>query len=303
MLCHPNPAKAEKGITKTRLEPDGERAQTVALIAKWRYHEALGFDTIAERLNQDTDEHPPPQPPGGSRAQGAWSTSSVADILKNPKYTGYQVYNRRARRSRGAWNRQNPPEMWVWSTDPVHEPLIPKWMFDEMTATRTQRRGSRDGAGLKKDPRAKRTYLLRSRVTCDCGRRMMGMARKSGVYYRCHPAGNNRGRPDKHEGHPPTVYIREDLILEQVEAFFNERLFGAQRHELLVAGQDDGQNAKRQDTERRRQALRKKIADTARKQDNLLRQAEDADPDDPFIQGLRQRYNDVFNERKHSSTH
>ncbi|MFI0803256.1 recombinase family protein [Amycolatopsis lurida] len=40
-LRHPNPAKAEKGLTKTRLEPDGEQAETVALIAKWRYHEAL----------------------------------------------------------------------------------------------------------------------------------------------------------------------------------------------------------------------------------------------------------------------
>lgn len=297
-LRHPNPAKAEKGITKTRLEPDGEQAKTVALIAKWRYHEALGFDTIAERLNQNTDEHPPPRPPGGTRARGAWSKSSVADILKNPKYTGYQVYNRRARRSRGARNRHNPPEMWIWSTEPAHEPLIPKWMFDEMTATRTQRQGSRDGAGMKRDSRAKRTYLLRSRVTCDCGRRMMGMVRKSGVYYRCHPAGNNRGRPDKHEGHPPTVYIREDLILDQVEAFFNERLFGAQRHALLLADQDDTHTAKRRDTERRRQALQKKIADAARKQDNLLRQAENADPDDPFTQGLRQRYNEVFNERK-----
>ncbi|MEV7548744.1 recombinase family protein [Amycolatopsis sp. NPDC089917] len=297
ILRHPNPAKADKGITKTRLEPDGARAKTVALIAKWRYHEALGFDTIAERLNQDLDEHPPHSHPVGA-GRGAWSKSSVADIMKNPKYTGYQVYNRRARRSRGARNRQNPPEMWVWSTEPVHEPLIPKWMFDEMTATRTQRRGSRDGARLKQDPRTKRTYLLRSRVTCDCGRRMMGTPRKSGVYYRCHPAGNNGGRPDKHEGHPPTVYIREDLIFDQVEAFFNERLFGTKRHALLVTDQDDSHTTKKQDTERQRRAVQKKIADAARKQDNLLRQAENADPDDPFTQGLRQRYNDVFNERK-----
>ncbi len=262
----------------------------MALIAKWRYHGALGFDTIAERLNQDLDEHSPPQPPGGSRARGAWSKSSVADIMKNPKYPGYPVYNRRARRSRGARNRQHPPEMWVWSSEPVGEPLIPKWMFDEMTATRTQRQGSRDGAGLKQDPRAKRTYLLRSRVTCDCGRRVMGMVRKSGVYYRCHPAGNNRGRPDKHEGHPPTVYIREDLILDQVEAFHNERLFGTQRQALLFADQDDSHTAKRKDSEHQRQALQKKIADAARNRTTCYA--------DPFTQGLRQRYNNVFNERK-----
>jgi hypothetical protein len=82
-----------------------------------------------------------------------------------------------------------------------------------------------------------------------------------------------------------------------VEAFFNERLFGTRRHALLLADQDDNRTGKRRDTERRRQVLQKKIADAARKQDNLLRQAENADPGDPFTQGLRQRYNEVFNER------
>ncbi|WP_238412395.1 recombinase family protein [Saccharothrix deserti] len=298
-MRHPNAAKAEKGVTKTRLEPDGAHAETVTLIAKWRYHEQLGFDTIAERLNQDLDRYPPPMPPGGTRARGAWSKSSVAEVLKNPKYTGYQVYNRRARRSRGARNRHNPPELWVWSTEPAHEPLIPKWMFDELIATRTQRQGSRDGTGLKKDPRVRRTYLLRRRVLCDCGRSMIGMVRSAGIiYYRCHPAGNNRGRPDKHEGHPPTVYVREDLILDRLDAFFTERVFGPRRRELLLADINNGDDTRSQELATQRQRLQRKIADATRKQDNLLHQAEDADPRDPFAQGLRQRYNDLENERQ-----
>ena len=35
-----------------------------------------------------------------------------------------------------------------------------------------------------------------------------------------------------------------------------------------------------------------------RKQDNVLRQAKDADPHDPFTQGLRLRYNDLETERQ-----
>ncbi|WP_255375867.1 recombinase family protein [Saccharomonospora sp. CUA-673] len=93
---HPNPTKAARGHTKSRLEPDGERAETVAQIAKWRYHEGLGYDTIAERLNADPVKYPPPEPPGRTRARGAWGKTSVYEILKNPKYTGYQVFNRRA---------------------------------------------------------------------------------------------------------------------------------------------------------------------------------------------------------------
>ena len=40
------------------------------------------------------------------------------------------------------------------------------------------------------------------------------------------------------------------------------------------------------------------MADTVRKQDNVLRQAEDAEPRDPFTLGLRQRYNDLETERQ-----
>ena len=96
---HPNPVKAAKGKTKTRLEPDGARAETVTQIALWRYHEHLGYNTIADRLNADLTRYPPPQPPGNGRARGAWCKTSVYEILRNPKYTGYQVFNRRASRS------------------------------------------------------------------------------------------------------------------------------------------------------------------------------------------------------------
>lgn len=87
--------KAEKGLTKTRLEPDGVRGETVTQMALWRYHDGVGYDTIAERLNEDLEKFPPPEPPGKSRARGAWSKTSVYDVLNNPKYTGYQVFNRR----------------------------------------------------------------------------------------------------------------------------------------------------------------------------------------------------------------
>jgi hypothetical protein len=40
------------------------------------------------------------------------------DILRNPKYTGYMVWNRRATKKGG---KVNPPEAWVWSEQPTHE--------------------------------------------------------------------------------------------------------------------------------------------------------------------------------------
>ena len=165
---HPNSAKADRGATKTRLEPDDARGETVTQIAHWRYYRQLGYGAIADALNADPERYPPPEPVGGAyRARGAWGKSTVADLLRNPKYTGYQVFNRRASRSRhGA---VNGPEKWVWSEQPVHEPLIPKWMFDEFNAHRQDRRGSRQANTLNRHPATKRTYVFRGRSTAPAG--------------------------------------------------------------------------------------------------------------------------------------
>ena len=148
---HPNPAKAARGHTKMRLEPDPATAATVTQIAAWRYYEGLGYDAIAERLNADPDRYPPPTPVGGAhRARRAWGKSSVYEILKNPKYTGYQVFNRRA--SRSGHGKVNDPAKWVWSTQPTHEPLIAKWMYDESAPAPRPVAASRDATGANNPP-------------------------------------------------------------------------------------------------------------------------------------------------------
>ena len=213
----------------------------------WRYNEGLGYDTIAERLNADLGKYPPPEPPGKERARGAWGKSSVFELMKNPKYTGYQVFNRRASRSKRG--KVNDPVKWVWSTEPAHEPLIPKWMYDELRARSAARRGSRQDNDKNVHPETQRTYLLRGMVFCGCGRRMFGNHRHERVYYMCWPRNNNRGRADKYEGHPKAVYIREDDVLDAVSRFFADRVFGPHRRAILAAdlvGVDDRATEARQ---------------------------------------------------------
>ncbi|MFC0432552.1 recombinase family protein [Kutzneria buriramensis] len=254
----------------------------------------MGFGTIAERLNLDLEAHPPPEPPGDGRARGAWAKSSVADVLKNPKYTGCQVYNRRARRSRGGTGVYNPPEMWVWSTEPAHEPLIPKWMFDELTTRRTAKRGSRDGSGQNRHPNTKHVYELRGRVLCRCERRMLGHRHRGHSYYRCWPKDNNCGRLDKFGDHPGTVYIREDALLAAINTAYQECLFGHRRMQVLTGGLQQADVREQTERAERRSRLQKQAADLLRRQDNLLSQAENADPTDPFTRGLRERYNTLI---------
>jgi site-specific DNA recombinase len=249
---HPNPMKAAKSLTKTRLEPDGAQGETVTQIALWRYHEQVGYDTIAERLNQDLTRYPPPEPPGKKRARGAWSKTSVYDILRNPKYTGFQVFNRRASRSRQG--KVNDPVMWVWSPELTHEPLIPKWMYDELNARRKTRRGSRDGNTMNAHPQTRRTYVLRGMVFHGCGRRMAGNYRHKSSYYLCSPRANNLGRPDKYAQHERAAYIREDDLLDAVSAFYTDRVFGPHRRELLAADLDtvDGRETRQREADRDR---------------------------------------------------
>ncbi len=293
---HPNPTKAAKGRTKSRLEPDDAKGETVTQIALWRYYEKLGAGAIADRLNTDLTRYPPPEPSIPGRARGYWSKSSVFDILRNPKYTGYQVFNRRATRSRHG--KVNDPRKWVWSHEPQHEPLIPKWMYDEINAEISLNHGSREGGRTTNpNPKTKRRYLLRRRVFCACGRRLEGITRHDFTYYRCVPSKNNKARPDKHPDHPTTVYLREDELTEAILAVYTERLFSPQRHELLAADIDtlDDHLAEQRQAERDR--LNRSLSDLGTRQRRLLQQAQTGDPDDPFNRGLRDTYNHLETER------
>lgn len=80
-------------------------------------------------------------------------------MLLNPKYTGYMVWNRRATKKGG---KANPPEAWVWSAEPTHEPIVSREMFEAAMGTARTRQGSRNGADANvAHPHTKRSYVLR----------------------------------------------------------------------------------------------------------------------------------------------
>lgn len=141
----------------------------------------------------------------------------------------------------------------MWSPEPVHEPLIPKWMFDEINARRLVRQGSRDGNAANKHPGTRHSYVLRGMVFCPCGRRMFGNARHHTTYYMCWP-----------------------------QAFYADRVFGHQRRELFEAALASTDDWVSREREAERERIQRGLADLARRQDNLLRQAQDCDPGDPF---------------------
>ncbi|MDQ0987930.1 recombinase family protein [Streptomyces sp. V2I9] len=113
------PARRAEGRTKHRLVPDPVCGPVVSETFRLRALERLTYRAIAERFNQDLDKYPPPVANKSTVTVGRWPVQSVRGNLENPKYTGYQVWNRKARKKRG--NKGNPVSEWIWSPRPVHE--------------------------------------------------------------------------------------------------------------------------------------------------------------------------------------
>ncbi|HZN74507.1 MAG TPA: recombinase family protein [Micromonosporaceae bacterium] len=285
---HPVPAKAAEGQTKTRLVPDPQRAPVVAHIFRLRVAERLGYDAIAARLNADPMQYPVPEPTSPHRRRGAWSGSAVRDILTNPKYTGFMVWNRRATKSGG---RVNPPSAWVWSDQPTHEPLVDRETFEAATLVASTRRGSRTEPGPNTAHKHTRNgYLLRSYVRCGlCDQRMFGKTRHGRAYYNCYPANNNADRLDRYPAdHPKAVYVREDALLEALGHVIATRVFGPDRHAFLLQGLAGLPSRRQRADTRRADGLRDQIADLTARQDRLIEELETAEG--AFRERLRHRF-------------
>jgi hypothetical protein len=313
---HPHPVKAKRdeGKVKTRLIPDPARGPVVTQIFQWRALERLGAPDIAHRLNDDLDRYPPPQPiPGrGRRAVGAWTKNAVLEVLSNPKYTGYMVWNRRRqpRPDREIRGRLNPPAEWVWSPQPTHEPLVTRALFDAATPVTRIRARSRTTPGINSHPAARRSYLLRSYLTCEqCGRRMYGRSRagktRDYVYYACIVNHAQHQQQPWFADHPSTLTIREHLILPVVGRFFAEHVLGEDRIRQLAPAPTAPARPTSDDGERR--ALRVQLAKLERAQHNFLAQLEAFEPtgddeaDAEWRSHLQKRFTTTIMERRRTT--
>ena len=161
----------------------------------------------------------------------------MLNLLANPKYTGYMVWNRRkrSRTERHVPGRVNTPSEWVWSPHPTHKPLVTKTIFDAATPISQLRQGSRGGAGPNTArPQAQRSYVLRSYLVCDlCGMRMFGKARVRGgvetIYYACVTIPEHHQDQPSCSQHESNITVREDHLLPVVGRYFGERILGTRR--------------------------------------------------------------------------
>ena len=135
---HPNPAKAVHGQRLRHLEPDPLYTPVVVGI----FEEFLAGDSvhaIARQLTANNIPCPSAADPKRNRHRlqngPAWAHTAVRAILSNPRYTGFQVWNRQQRHeilidvhdvaagheTRMRWNDRDD---WVWSSHPTQVALV-----------------------------------------------------------------------------------------------------------------------------------------------------------------------------------
>lgn len=305
---HPVPARRAEGRTKHRLIPDPPRASAVTHIFQLRGLDKLGYDAIADRLNLDLVAYPPPEPTRPDVALGRWTGSAVREILRNPKYTGYQVWNRRATKKGG---RNNDPKDWVWSPRPTHEPLVTKELFDAVATVGRKRQGSRTTHGPNAHPATKRTYVLRSYVYCGiCDRRMFGKTRHQISYYACQPDTNEHRDQPWFPDHPKSLWIREEILITAISRFFATRIFGPNRRSHLTAALEAARSADGAGDRiaNERATLEHAISAIGRLQARLIRTLADGSDDDTddldperekqFRDAIRQEHATLGGQRK-----
>ncbi|HEX6405315.1 MAG TPA: recombinase family protein [Pseudonocardiaceae bacterium] len=223
---HPNPAKAAEGKRLKQLEPDPVTAPVVQRIFH-EYRMGIGIYAPAQHLTSEGIPSPSAYDPDRNkhRCGLAWSKSAVRTILRNPRYTGYQIWNKQRKqeslidvedvalghRTTLAWN---PREEWIVSDQQVHPALVSREIFQEVQLRLESRGPSSTGRTLH----TQHHYALKGLMVCAaCGRRMQGNWNHGQAHYRCrfpneHAVGNKID-------HPLTVYVREAAVLNPLDTW------------------------------------------------------------------------------------
>jgi site-specific DNA recombinase len=225
---HPNRAHAAWGRRARRLDPDPDTEP----IVKWIFAQRLAQHSaarIARALNETGIPCPSATDPerNGHRSGKKWTLATVQTILANPRYTGWQVWNRQPTAhdlidpaNTGLGHRQvqrwNPPDGWVISARPAHPALISEADFIAVQNIRSPRG----------NPDPDRCYLLAGLLRCGiCDRRLESCWANNRAAYRCRHGHTSASRPDPDR--PKNLYVREDRIVAHLSALY-----------VLLAGSD-----------------------------------------------------------------
>lgn len=216
---HPNTAHAGWGRQLLRLDPDPATAGHV----RWIFAQRLLGRSMAG-IARDLNDRDVPCPSINDRARNrhrhatGWNVSTIKAILGNPRYTGWQVWNRQSSRYRDNAAESEPSSValqrghnersdWEFSDKPAHPALVSETDFvaaQHISALATPATGPA------------RPYLLVGLLRCaTCDRRLISHWTHDRAWYRCRH-GQTHARPSAF-GQPRTLYLREDRTLDAIQ--------------------------------------------------------------------------------------
>ncbi|UJW30006.1 recombinase family protein [Saccharothrix sp. AJ9571] len=202
---HPNRTHAAWGRRLQRLDPDPVTAPHV----KWIFAKRLAgrsAASIARELNERGVPCPSAADPGRNRHRSGrtWSLRTIVEILRNPRYTGREVWDRVP--GRILQDPEAPRGELTIAAGPSHPALVSERDFVAVQAVRVTRTAS-DGT--------RRVYQLSGLVQCgSCGRRMDSHWVNGRPGYRCRH-GRSSAQPRPATG-VKNLYLRETDLLERI---------------------------------------------------------------------------------------
>ena len=264
----PQPGQAADGKRMHKLDLDPETAHIVVRIFV-EFLDGRGIFAIAEGLTRDGIPSPSAHDPARNthRSGIAWAKGAVRAILTNPRYTGYQVWNRQrtdevlldvenVALGHTAKMRWNPEDKWVFSDQQAHPKIIDKEDFKRAQVTLAGR-GSRT---QHKEHARPRHYALRGVLHCGlCGRKMSGKWNNGQTYYLCRfPAEYAlANRVD----HPKNVYVKEADVLGHVDGWLAELFAPDAINDTVTLLTEQEGRLDDPDTQARAEAARARIAE------------------------------------------
>ncbi len=299
-VTHPNPSKAAQGLTKTRLALDPDRAPVIEQIYLWRAVSKLGVLSIVKLA-----QHRPGCLPARQCRRPAGTSVAVAAILRNPKYTGYQVFGRTRH------GKPVPADQWFWSPAPTHPAIVDRATWDAaQEAGDEHRTSSRDEASPASRPPAAPTCCgpgsgARSAPGgWSAGPKPTATADpKVTTPTTCAPHDpNNPRHVAQAPGHPGTVAARQDLLLAALRGGLDRlRLLPWPQRTAPPNSSPRGPMTSKARTAAQAAALDARIRQITTAQDSLVLDLATlpTDPADTAAQALRARIHAHFTDLHH----
>lgn len=239
---------------KNHLIVDDEAADVVRYIFKL-YHQGIGINSIAQRLNIERIPNPATYKKRHGQSfqcvygdcSDTWIPSTISGILTNPVYIGHTVQGKVENVNyKSKKKRQKPPQQWD-VVENTHEPTIDLKLWSEVQSLKASK------------PRSNKTGeigVFANKLRCkNCGGSMRSWINKHKKYYRC--STNQFARNHCPQGVYISHSVLEREVLDRIQMLFKRFV-------------DDKEAARRINSSNGLQSTRRRLCDCVKKAEKEL---------------------------------